>query len=101
MILTITSCKEYTGIISGHKEMLCERFKISEIGTFGSHERGEQRPRSDVDILVEVDETQGLLEFKRLEDCLSEILNKKVDLVHKKALRPQLRDSILSEVQYV
>ena len=97
----IQNCNEYARIIAGHKDMLYDSFKISEIGIFGSYARGEQRPRSDVDILVEFEEIPGLLEFIRLEDYLSELLSKKVDLVHKKALRPKLREAILREVQYV
>jgi uncharacterized protein len=97
----LQSCEQYTRIISAHRKMLCDRFKIKEIGIFGSYARGEQKLRSDVDILVEFEETPGLLEFIRLEDYLSELLSKKVDLVHKKAIRPQLREAILNEVEYV
>jgi uncharacterized protein len=95
------SCKQYIRIIARHKQALFATYKLSEIGIFGSYVRGEQKLRSDLDILVEFDEIPGLLEFIRLENYLSAILDKKVDLVHKKALRPQLRDAILREVQYV
>ncbi len=40
-------------VLVGHKEELRERFKVKEIGIFGSYVRKEQRKKSDVDILVE------------------------------------------------
>lgn len=95
------SYKQYARILSKHKKDLYDRYKVKEIGIFGSYVRGEQKLRSDVDILVEFDEIPGLLKFIQLENYLKSILNHKVDLVHKKALRPQLKDIILSEVSYV
>lgn len=84
-----------------HKKDLHERYKVKEIGIFGSYVRGEENKRSDVDILVEFDEIPGLLKFIQLEDYLGAMLKHRVDLVHKKALRAELRNIILSEVSYV
>lgn len=94
-------CGQFLRIIARRKKALFEQYNIKELGIYGSYARGEQRLRSDVDILVEFEEVPGLLEFIRLETYLSELLQKKVDLVHKKALQPQIRDIILNEVRYV
>ncbi|XCH48411.1 nucleotidyltransferase family protein [Thermodesulfovibrio sp. 3462-1] len=55
------------------KPYLKERYKVKEIGIFGSYVRGEQREKSDLDILVGFDESAeiGLLEFVHLENFLS------------------------------
>ena len=81
------------------KPILREKFKVKEIGIFGSYVRGEESEESDVDILVEFDESIGW-EFIDVKEFLEEILGKEVDLVTVGALKPQLRDKILKEVIY-
>ena len=80
---------------------LREKFKVKEIGIFGSYVRGEAKETSDVDILVEFDETPSLFEFIELETYLSELLGVKVDLIMKRALKPHIKQHILREVVYV
>jgi predicted nucleotidyltransferase len=84
--------------LSRHKGELRRRFKVKDIGVFGSYVRGEQRKSSDVDILVEFEEPVGFFEFIALEDYLSGLLGVKVDLVSKKALKPRIGERILKEV---
>lgn len=83
------------------KAELERRYKISEIGIFGSFVRGEQRRPSDIDILVDFREAPDLLMFIEMENTLTNLLNRKVDLIDKRGLRPQLREAILGEVVYV
>lgn len=73
---------------------------MREIGIFGSFARGEQRSRSDIDILVDFDEIPDLFVFIGLADYLEEILCSKVDLVRKPVIRKELREQILNEVVY-
>ncbi len=91
--------KEIKEILRRYKPLLRERFKVKEIGVFGSYVRGEQSEESDVDIIVEFYAPIGW-EFIDLKEFLEEILGKKVDLVTVKALKPQLRDKILKEVAF-
>ena len=63
--------------------------------------RDEQKKRSDINILVEFDEVPDLFEFIALERYLQRLLKKKVDLVRKKAIRPELKDTILEEAVYI
>lgn len=84
-----------------HKEELREKFKVKEIGIFGSYVKGEQKKESDIDILVEFEEPVGLFQFMDLEENLSNLLDTKVDLVSKKALKPRIGEYILKEVVYV
>jgi len=81
------------------KPILKEKFKVKEIGIFGSWVRGEESEESDVDILVEFYEPIGW-EFIDFKEFLEEILGRKVDLVTMRALKPQLREKILKEVVY-
>ena len=85
-------------MLFGHKAELREKFKVKNIGVFGSYARGEQKGSSDVDVLVEFDDPIGLFEFMKLENYLSDLLGVKVDLVSKKALKPHIGERILEEV---
>ena len=66
----------------------CRRWKIAELSLFGSVLRDDFRNDSDVDVLVTwaPDARWSLLDFVRMEDELSEILNRKVDLVSRRGL---------------
>ncbi len=94
----MTSLEEIKTILQQHKEELRAKYKVKEIGVFGSYVRGQQRKQSDIDILVEFEVVPGLLKFIELEDYLSELLGVKVDLVRKSSIREELRDTILQEV---
>jgi uncharacterized protein len=87
-------------ILNKYKSELADKYKIKEIGIFGSYARGEQRKTSDLDVLVEFTEPIGW-EFVDLKEYLESILGMKVDLVTVGALKPQLKDNILQEVVYL
>ena len=91
---------EIKNILAQHKEELRRKYKVKEIGIFGSYIRGEQRKKSDVDILVEFKEPIGL-EFIELAEFLENILEVKVDLVSKGAIKPNRRRYIEEDLIYV
>jgi hypothetical protein len=84
-----------------NKSFLQERYKVRQLGIFGSYVRQEQTEASDVDVLVEFFETPSLLKFVSLENYLSDNLGVKVDLVHKTGLKPRIGERILAEVIYL
>jgi predicted nucleotidyltransferase len=94
------SVHELLAAIKAHKQILKERYKVKEIGVFGSFVRSEQTTESDVDILVDFFEVPDLLDFINLERYLQRVLRKKVDLVRKPVVRKELRERILNEVVY-
>jgi len=93
--------EEIKNVLAEHKEELRQKFKVKEIGIFGSFVRGEQKKRSDIDILVEFDEPVTLFDFMDLEEHLSKLVEMKVDLVSKGALKPRIGEYILKEVVYL
>ena len=94
---------ELTKTLLHNKAELREKYKVKEIGVFGSYVRGQQKKRSDVDILVEFEEssTLSLLDFIGLENHLSKLLGVKVDLVEKQTLKPRIGKRVLEEVVIV
>jgi len=95
--------KEIKKIIEEHRNELKTRFKVKEIGVFGSYVRGEQDSKSDIDILVDFDsEGIGYFAFCDLEDYLKKMLKvRKIDLVTRGALKPLIGRHILGEVKFV
>ena len=83
------------------KPILSRRFKVKRIGIFGSIVNGTARRSSDIDVLVEFSQGIDLLDFVALERYLSEQTGAKIDLVSKKAVRPEFKDTILNEVVYI
>ncbi|MFV9676342.1 MAG: nucleotidyltransferase family protein [Methanosarcinales archaeon] len=95
------SFQEMKNIIKENKKLLEDRYKVKEIGVFGSFVSGEQKSGSDVDILVDFYEVPDLFEFINLERYLQRILKKKVDLVRKPVVRKELKEKILNDVVYI
>jgi uncharacterized protein len=98
---TMKTLEEIQQWLIQHKSLLQERYKVQELGIFGSYVRQEQTETSDVDVLVEFSETPSLLKFVNLENYLSDNLEMKVDLVHKGGLKPRTGERILAEVVYL
>ena len=95
------SIEEIKDLLIKHKEKIKKKYKVKEIGVFGSYIKGEQKEKSDLDILVEFEEPVSLLELVRVENYLSELLGIKVDLVPKKDVRPELKERILNGAIYL
>ncbi|MBT3424695.1 MAG: nucleotidyltransferase family protein [Bacteroidetes bacterium] len=90
-------------ILSKLKELkptLSKEYAVKEIGLFGSFSEDESTELSDIDILVELERPIGWKIFS-LELYLEKIFNRKIDLVTKNALKAQIKDNILNQVNYV
>ncbi|MDD3656691.1 MAG: nucleotidyltransferase family protein [Atribacterota bacterium] len=90
-------------ILKKHKDELKIKYGIKEIGIFSSFVRGEDKEKSDLDILVEFEENTDidLLTFVNMEYYLTEIVGIKVDLVEKSGLKPKIGKQILKEVIHI
>jgi predicted nucleotidyltransferase len=92
------SLEETLAVLRTHLPELQERYGVRSLGLFGSLVRGEERSRSDIDVLVEFGRAPTFFQFIALEDDLTRLLGAQVDLVMKSALRPRIGERILSEV---
>lgn len=98
--------KEILSILREHQDIL-KRCKVKRIGIFGSYVRGEQKKRSDIDLLVEFDETAfdrnftGYFDnYEELSSFLRKILGRKIDLLTEEAISPYIKPYVLREVEY-
>lgn len=76
-----------------------ERHGVKKAAVFGSFARGEESRESDVDILIEFQQSndKSLLDLVALKLDLEDILEKKVDVVEYSTIKPLLRKNILKE----
>jgi uncharacterized protein len=90
-----------------HKELFekissfLKKERATKVAVFSSYARGEEKPESDIDVLVEFSETKGLLTLVRIERELSEFLGVKVDLLTEESISPYLIDGIKREVKVI
>src|SRR3990172_764079 len=78
--------------------MLQARYRVRDIGLFGSYVRKGEDSGSDLDVLVTFDEPPSLLRFLALENLLADRLGLPVDLVMRDALKPRIGSRILRDL---
>ena len=81
------------------KPLLYRDYSVKKIGIFGSFALDQASDDSDIDILIELDKPIGW-KFFTLEIYLEKTFERKIDLVTKNALKDQIRESILNQVNY-
>jgi uncharacterized protein len=76
---------------------LAQAHGAHNVRIFGSVARGEARPESDVDFLVEMDSGRSLLDLIELSQDLETLLQRKVDILTDQGLSPYLEQRIHAE----
>lgn len=76
---------------------ILERARVRRAAVFGSVARGEETAMSDIDLLVEMPYPYSLFSFLTIKNDLEDQLQKKVDLIEYKTIKPTLRERILKE----
>lgn len=87
-------------------QIIADYFKTQPVlkaWLFGSFARGEEKPWSDMDILVQYDRTQpiGLLKIAGMQLDLEDLLGLEVDLVEEGTLRPWVVESVNNDKQLI
>ena len=92
--------KDLATVLTDLREAVTElkvRYPIGQIGVFGSYARGEQRPESDLDLVVDLGPGLTLIDLARLEGELGERLGLSVEIAIKDGLKPRIAKRILAE----
>lgn len=80
---------------------LRNNFHVKEIGMFGSYAREEQTEESDLDLMVEFEETPDFLELVDLEEYLSDLVGFKVEIVTPGGLKNRIKNTIMKDMEFV
>ena len=89
---------ERLGVAFEELEALCQRYRVRRLAVFGSVMRGQAEPGSDLDLLVEFQPGARIgLAFIRLQDELSDLFGRPVDLNTPAFLSPHFRDKVMYE----
>lgn len=80
---------------------ICHRYDVRELALFGSAARGELRPESDIDMMVELGPgvRVGLVKFESLAAELEALAGRRVDLVTRRGLKPWVRSEALKDAR--
>jgi hypothetical protein len=93
---------ELLSVLKSCREGLSERFGVMDLAIFGSYAREQQKRRSDIDILVELDKSHKTFDnYMELKFFLGRAIGGKVDLVLKDSIREELKTRILREAVHV
>jgi|SRR6186997_3198162 predicted nucleotidyltransferase len=91
-----SSSADILSLLNAHRDEI-RALGATRLGLFGSFARGEARPDSDVDLLVELDR-RTFDRYMDLKIFLEDLFGRKVDLVLADRIKPRLREQILAEV---
>jgi len=76
---------------------IARRYGVRRVRLFGSVVRGEDRPDSDVDVLVQFEDGRSLLDLAGFGLDLEDLLGRKVDVVSEGGLSPYIEKRVLRE----
>lgn len=98
----ISSIEEVVAYLKKNRRYLYDRFGITSIGIFGSFVRGEQKPYSDIDMVIEMEESKKTLHsFLSLKRFIEKDIERKVDIGFEHSLKPAIREKIKEKIIYV
>ena|ERR1039457_745554 len=82
---------------------ICRRYEVRELSLFGSAARGDMRPESDIDLLVDFlpGARPGLLGVSAMTREFAALLGRRVDLAVKPALKPLVRSEVLADARLI
>jgi len=86
--------------LENEKEGIRTAYHVRKVGVFGSVARGEEKKRSDVDVLVEFTDAASLFDLVGLSDFLAKKLGRKVEVVSKRAMKPDILRNALKDAVF-
>ena len=80
---------------------ILKKYGVKSAGVFGSIARGEDKPASDIDMVVSIEKKISVYEFISLKHELEDILGREVDLVSEDAINKYIRPYIEKDIVYI
>ena len=95
------STAEIIAYLKQNMPLLKERFGVTRIGIFGSFARGEQSSTSDIDMVVEMEQSRkNIHSFLRLKNFLEREMEREIDLGFEHSLKPAIKEKISKQIIY-
>lgn len=92
---------EILKILGSLKGIVRQQYKAEISGIFGSYVKNKAKKNSDIDILVNFDDTADLFDLVDISLFLEKKLKHKVDIVPQSSIREEIKENILKEVVYI
>jgi len=100
--MEILSIEEIVEYLRKNKTFLYDRFGVTRMGIFGSFVRDGHTPSSDIDMVVEIEESRkNIHSFLQLKRFLEKEMERRIDLGFEHSLKPTLREKIKEHIIYV
>jgi len=101
VILNAMDRQDVIATLRRHKDEL-QRQGVAHLALFGSVARGEARPDSDIDILIDLDPGAHLsvFDYVGLKDYIAGLFETRVDVVNRAGLKPYVRPAALNDIVY-
>ncbi|PIX33240.1 MAG: hypothetical protein COZ59_09705 [Bacteroidetes bacterium CG_4_8_14_3_um_filter_31_14] len=95
--------QDILNFLRDNKEYLQKHFHLTKVGIFGSYARDEQKPNSDIDLLIERShDAKNIFDSDlELEQLLKKQFNRKVDICTEKYIKPYVKPYILRDAIFV
>jgi hypothetical protein len=98
----VSTMDELIAYLREKKVFFYERFGVTRMGIFGSFTEGGQDGQSDIDLLVELEESKkNIHTFLQLKRLLEKDLARNIDLGFEHSLKPIVRENIKGKIIYV
>ena len=98
----ISSIEEIVEYLKKNKTFLYDRFGVTRMGIFGSFVRDGHTPSSDIDMVVEIEESRkNIHSFMQLKRFLEKELSRRIDLGFEHSLKPIVKEKIKGQIIYV
>ena len=95
--------QDILNFLRDNKEYLLKHFQLTKVGIFGSFARGEEKPNSDIDLLIEREpDAKNIFDSDwDLRELLKKQFNREVDICTEKYIKPYAKPYILRDAIYV
>ncbi|HWQ66164.1 MAG TPA: nucleotidyltransferase family protein [Methanospirillum sp.] len=92
------NCNDVISSLRNAKEEIHRKYRVKEIGIFGSVARGTAKDESDIDIYAEFEQEADILDFSGLSLELEEMFHRPIDIATPQGIREEMRAMVFRDL---